>query len=73
MYALLLQFANGAPIVFLTVIHTDPPKNIHDATSVWAEEVTTLNFKVCLRELKNFDGVHENMKVVSGKYIRLIR
>jgi len=55
----------------MTVIHTNPPKNVHDATSVWAEEVTNLKFKVCLRELKNFDGVHENIKVVGGECIYL--
>jgi len=54
---------SSAPLVFMTVIHTNPPKNVHDATSVWAEEVTNLKFKVCLRKLKNFDGVHENIKV----------
>ena len=59
------QFSGNKPKVFLTVVHTDPPKNIHDATSVWAEEVTPIKFKVCLRELKNFDGVHENIRVVS--------
>ena len=59
------QFSGSKPKVFLTVVHTDPPKNIHDATSVWAEEVTSIKFKVCLRELKNFDGVHENIRVVS--------
>lgn len=59
------QFSGSKPKVFLTVVHTDPPKNIHDATSVWAEEVTPIKFKVCLRELKNFDGVHENIRVVS--------
>jgi len=47
------------------VIHTSPPKNKHDATSVWAEEVTKNSFKACVRELKNFDGVHTGVKVVS--------
>ncbi|XP_067055015.1 uncharacterized protein [Acropora muricata] len=56
-------FSSAPSLVFLTVIHTDPPKNVHDATSIWAEEVTTSQFKVCLRELKNFDGIHENIRV----------
>ena len=51
--------------MFLTVIHTSPPKNKHDATSVWAEDVNNNNFKACVRELKNFDGVHSGVKVVS--------
>jgi len=53
----------SSPFVFLTVIHTSPPKNKHDATSVWAEEVTKYNFKACVRELKNFDGAHSGVKV----------
>ncbi|XP_074615862.1 uncharacterized protein LOC141875476 [Acropora palmata] len=56
-------FSSAPSLVFLTVIHIDPPKNVHDATSIWAEEVTTSQFKVCLRELKNFDGIHENIRV----------
>ncbi|XP_068699862.1 uncharacterized protein [Montipora foliosa] len=56
-------FSFAPRLVFLTVIHTDPLKNVHDASSVWAEEVTSSEFKVCLRELKNFDGIHENIRV----------
>lgn len=65
--ALIRQFSSevSSPFVFLTVIHTSPPKNKHDATSVWAEEVTKYNFKACVRELKNFDGAHSGVKVVS--------
>ena len=66
-YVLILQFtaALSTPFVFLTVIHTSPPKNKHDATSVWAEDVNNNNFKACVRELKNFDGVHSGIKLVS--------
>ena len=38
--------------------------NKHDATSVWVEEIKTDSFKLCLRELKNFDGIHKSIKVV---------
>ncbi|XP_078357011.1 uncharacterized protein LOC144641875 [Oculina patagonica] len=55
---------SSPPSVFLTAIHLSPSlKNKHDAASVWAEEVTVFNFKACLRELKNFDGEHEYVKV----------
>jgi len=66
-FFLILQFSSEAstPYVFLTVIHTSSPQNKHDATSVWAEDVTKYNFKACVRELKNFDGVHSGVKVVS--------
>ncbi|XP_029202283.2 uncharacterized protein LOC114966535 [Acropora millepora] len=57
------QFNTPPSLVFLTVIHTNPLKNVHDAASIWAEEVTATEFKVCLRELKNFDGIHENIRV----------
>ena len=52
-----------APYVFVTPVH--PSINKHDAASVWAEDLTTYNFRACLRELKNFDGVHKYLSVVS--------
>ena len=36
----------------------------HDATTVWLEDVTSTSFKICLRELQNFAGVHEDISVV---------
>ncbi|EDO36335.1 predicted protein [Nematostella vectensis] len=51
------------PHVFVTAVHIDPLSNSHDAASVWAEGATRYDFKICLRELKNFDGVHQNIKV----------
>ena len=36
----------------------------HDATTVWLEDVTATSFKICLRELQNFAGVHEDISVV---------
>ena len=38
----------------------------HDATSVWLEDVSASSFKICLRELQNFAGVHDDISVVSG-------
>ena len=37
----------------------------HDASSVWVEDVTTTSFKICIRELQNFDGAHQSIHVVS--------
>ena len=51
-----------APYVFVTAVHQNTNK--HDAASVWAEDVTTSNFRACLRELKNFDGAHKYLSVV---------
>ena len=58
------------PYVFVTAVHkqdVENPKseNKHDAAIVWAEDVTHENFKACVRELKNFDGIHRNVEVVS--------
>ena len=36
----------------------------HDASSVWVEDVTTTSFKICIRELQNFDGAHQSIHVV---------
>jgi hypothetical protein len=37
----------------------------HDAAALWLEDVTSSSFKVCLRELQNFDGPHQDIYVVS--------
>ena len=42
-----------------------PHENKHDAAIVWAEDVKHDGFKACVRELKNFDGVHSYVQVVS--------
>ena len=38
----------------------------HDASSVWVEDATTTSFKICIRELQNFDGAHQSIQVVSN-------
>ena len=38
---------------------------LHDASSVWLEDITTTSFKICARELQNFDGAHQNIHIVS--------
>ena len=52
------------PYVFVTPVH--PVTNKHDAASVWVEDVSRYNFRACLRELKNFDGAHKYLSVVSS-------
>ena len=37
----------------------------HDAATVWIENANANSFKICLRELQNFDGLHETVLVVS--------
>ena len=45
----------------------------HDASSVWVEDVTTMSFKICIRELQNFDGAHQSIHVVSSFQLFIIK
>ena len=38
----------------------------HDAATVWVEDASTKSFRNCLRELQDFDGLHENIRVVNN-------
>ncbi|XP_032232381.2 uncharacterized protein LOC116614912 [Nematostella vectensis] len=51
------------PTVFVTVAHEGRVGRGNDASTVWTEDVTVEDFKLCLRELKNFDGAHREIKV----------
>ena len=65
--ALLFRFQNqfsSEPNVVLSAEHM-VLKQKHDAATVWVEDVTTSSFKICLRELQNFDGLHKDVRVVS--------
>ena len=35
-----------------------------DAASIWLEDITRSYFKICLRELQNYAGSHEDIYVV---------
>ena len=52
------------PRILVTPSHQFPgsPK---DAAAVWVEELQEESVKICARETKMFDGVHENIKIVS--------
>ena len=52
------------PSVFVTAAHYHAGLK-RDAASVWIEDVTQSSFKVCLRELQNYAGSHEDVHVVS--------
>ena len=47
-----------------TVRHSVSNKS-QDAMNVWVEELKADYFRVCLREVKTFDGKHQNLKVAS--------
>ena len=53
------------PSVFVTAAHHHAGLK-RDAASVWIEDVTQSSFKVCLRELQNYAGSHEDVHVVSA-------
>ena len=40
--------------------------------NVWVEELKADYFRVCLREVKTFDGKHQNLKVASLTRIVLV-
>ena len=52
------------PSVFVTAAHYRVGLK-RDAASVWIENVTQSSFKVCLRELQNYAGSHDDVYVVS--------
>ena len=54
----------SAPTVLVSAEHERRGVK-HDASSVWVEDVTTTSFKICVRELQNFDGAHESIHIVS--------
>ena len=65
MFLLFLQgkFAE-APIVLVTSEHLRTGKE-YDAALIWIEDVTKDSVKVCLREMQNFDGRHQDITVVT--------
>ena len=58
------------PSVFVTAAHHHAGLK-RDAASVWIEDVTQSSFKVCLRELQNYAGSHEDVYVVSLTLYRI--
>lgn len=52
------------PHVLITAEHSKRDVK-HDAATLWVENTQLNTFKVCLRELQNFDGQHKDIKVVS--------
>ena len=52
------------PVTLVTAEHVRTGKR-YDAALIWTEDTTKTSFKVCLREMQNFDGKHEDIYVVS--------
>ena len=51
------------PVTLVTAQHVRTGKK-YDAALIWTEDTTKTSFKVCLREMQNFDGKHEDIYVV---------
>ena len=52
-----------APYILVSKEHSFSGRK-HDAATVWAENIESTKFTVCLREMQNFDGLHESIIVV---------
>ncbi|CAH3131432.1 unnamed protein product, partial [Porites lobata] len=55
------KFASS-PTVLVTAEHISADFK-HDAASLWVENATSSSFYICLRELQNYDGLHEDIVV----------
>ena len=49
--------------MFVTVAHHHAGLK-RDAASIWLEDISLSSFKLCLRELQNYAGSHEDIYVV---------
>ena len=54
--------------MFVTVAHHHAGLK-RDAASVWLEDISQSSFKICLRELQNYAGSHEDVYVVCSALI----
>ncbi|CAH3182513.1 unnamed protein product [Porites lobata] len=68
-FSYLKRFATP-PIVLATPSHRFPERP-QDAMAVWVEELTEYSFKICLREVKIFDGLHKGITINWMAYTNL--
>ena len=61
----LFQRFQAFPNIFVTVRH-QVLKRPQDALALWVDDLRKDSFKLCAREIKSFDGIHKNIKVVSN-------
>ena len=61
---LCFQRFSSVPEVLATVRHSVSNRP-QDAMNIWIEELKEDYFRICLREVKTFDGKHQNLEVVS--------
>ena len=41
--------------------------------AVWVEELTEDSFKICLKEVKTFDGLHKGITIISEAKILFLK
>ena len=59
------------PVVLVTAIQQSPGRP-QDSMAIWVEDSLEHGFNVCLRETKIFDGLHQNIKIVSTQTLFLM-
>ena len=59
------------PVVLVTAIQQSPGRP-QDSMAIWLEYSLEHGFNVCLRETKIFDGLHQNIKIVSTQTLFLM-
>ena len=70
LFVLIFQWKfSSSPTVFVTAEHYRSNMK-HDAASVWLEDLSASSFKICIRELQNFAGVHDDISVVRHFLVR---
>ena len=55
----------SSPNILVTPSYKFPGKP-QDAMVVWIDDTSNESFKLCLRETRIFDGLHQNIKIVSN-------
>ena len=55
----------ATPLIVLATPSHQFPERPQDAMAVWVEELAEDSFKICLREVKIFDGLHKGITIVS--------
>ncbi|XP_067020360.1 uncharacterized protein [Acropora muricata] len=51
-----------APTVLVSAEHEKRDIK-HDASTIWIEDVSKTSFRICIRELQNFDGAHKGIHI----------
>lgn len=70
-FPLIFQRFSTPPTILVIPSHQDAVRP-QDALVFWVEASSQDSFKICLREVKLFDGLHKNIKIVRNYCLFLI-